>query len=271
MTQLSNFLAVGWVPEIAGSFGAPATVQVTLGPEPGDPEHYSVQGIYQSNVGPFVGQSRVTSGIRSFESWRDASGLGYHEGEDLVGPDGAKQVKSISGGVCAFAGATAGGGNQVIVQVAPPHPFYLRYLHMAQPSPVSVGQVITPGMLLGIEGATGTVTGAHLHLDAFQLFGASAPEGGGGRKYFDWLPYVCQLLAPPPFASGITLTTFGGGLVDVMEAEAIQHGVISASRTIDGQLVTFVPKAPAFVNQEFVDSFEYDWMPAGTPLLVAKP
>lgn len=42
---------------------------------------------------------------------------------------------------------------------------YTQYAHMSSLS-VSVGQSVTPGQQIGLSGATGNVTGAHLHFEA---------------------------------------------------------------------------------------------------------
>ena len=42
---------------------------------------------------------------------------------------------------------------------------YWRYCHMQSASPLNVGDIVNTNTLVGIMGATGNVTGIHLHLE----------------------------------------------------------------------------------------------------------
>ncbi len=55
-------------------------------------------------------------------------------------------------------------GNQVVIQDLVTG-YYWRYCHMQNPSPLSIGDRVTTGAKVGVLGATGNVTGPHLHLE----------------------------------------------------------------------------------------------------------
>lgn len=60
---------------------------------------------------------------------------------------------------CGWGGAY---GNQVVIQLADGH--YAQYAHLSSLS-VSAGQAVTEGQQVGLSGATGNVTGPHLHFE----------------------------------------------------------------------------------------------------------
>ncbi|MFF6994626.1 peptidoglycan DD-metalloendopeptidase family protein [Streptomyces sp. NPDC008313] len=86
---------------------------------------------------------------------------GYHTGVDFVVPTGTT-IKSIAAGTVVSAGWGGAYGNEVIVQHADGK--YSQYAHLSQLS-VSAGQTVTEGQQLGLSGATGNVTGPHLHFE----------------------------------------------------------------------------------------------------------
>ncbi|WP_333768118.1 M23 family metallopeptidase [Streptomyces sp. IBSBF 2435] len=86
---------------------------------------------------------------------------GYHTGVDfLVNSD--TPVHSVAAGTVVHAGADGAYGNDVIIQHADGK--YTLYGHLTDPV-VSVGQTVTSGQEIGISGATGNVTGPHLHFE----------------------------------------------------------------------------------------------------------
>lgn len=86
---------------------------------------------------------------------------GYHTGQDFVVPTGTT-VKSIAAGTVVTAGWGGSYGNQVVIQHADGK--YSQYGHMSQLS-VSAGQTVSEGQQIGVSGATGNVTGPHLHFE----------------------------------------------------------------------------------------------------------
>jgi murein DD-endopeptidase MepM/ murein hydrolase activator NlpD len=86
---------------------------------------------------------------------------GYHTGVDFVVPTGTP-VKSVGAGTVVSAGWGGAYGNQVVVRLDDGH--YVQYGHLSQLS-VTAGQIVTAGRQIGLSGATGNVTGPHLHFE----------------------------------------------------------------------------------------------------------
>ncbi|MFF3662411.1 M23 family metallopeptidase [Streptomyces olivochromogenes] len=86
---------------------------------------------------------------------------GYHTGVDFVVPTGTT-IKAVAAGTVASAGWGGAYGNQVVIQHADGR--YSQYAHLSALS-VSAGQSVTPGQQIGLSGATGNVTGPHLHFE----------------------------------------------------------------------------------------------------------
>jgi len=91
-----------------------------------------------------------------------------HQGIDYAVPVGTP-VYSQAAGVVVFAGQQSGFGN--VVQVDHGSGFVGTYGHLSQLL-VSVGQAVGAGDVLGLSGATGTVTGPNLH---FQINSNGVP------------------------------------------------------------------------------------------------
>ncbi|MGW1622859.1 M23 family metallopeptidase, partial [Streptomyces sp. NPDC002172] len=86
---------------------------------------------------------------------------GYHTGVDFVVPTGTP-VKAVGAGTVVTAGWGGAYGNQVVIRLA--DGYYAQYGHLSALS-VSVGQTVTAGQQVGLSGATGNVTGPHLHFE----------------------------------------------------------------------------------------------------------
>ncbi|MFJ3230653.1 peptidoglycan DD-metalloendopeptidase family protein [Streptomyces sp. NPDC086787] len=86
---------------------------------------------------------------------------GYHTGVDFVVPTGTP-VKAVGAGTVVSAGWGGAYGNQVVIKLS--DGYYAQYAHLSQLS-VSAGQSVTAGQQLGLSGATGNVTGPHLHFE----------------------------------------------------------------------------------------------------------
>lgn len=88
-----------------------------------------------------------------------------HKGIDIARPSD-KTIKAADNGVVVSAGWDSGGyGNKVIID----HQNGLRtlYGHMSSLN-VKAGQTVSKGQAIGIMGATGNVTGVHLHFEVFK-------------------------------------------------------------------------------------------------------
>lgn len=86
---------------------------------------------------------------------------GYHTGVDFVVPTGTT-IKAVAAGTVVSAAYDGAYGNEVVIRHADGE--YSQYAHMSQLS-VSVSQTVTEGQQLGLSGATGNVTGPHLHFE----------------------------------------------------------------------------------------------------------
>ena len=106
---------------------------------------------------------RVTSGYGNRTLWGKT---GFHYGYDLVGVGSTEVVAAVGGTVAqsqiVASGKTAEWGNYVCIKTDEGQYHY--YCHLASRA-VSKGQRVKAGDKIGIMGATGKVTGAHLHFE----------------------------------------------------------------------------------------------------------
>lgn len=86
---------------------------------------------------------------------------GYHTGVDFSAATGTP-LKAVGAGTVVSAGWGGAYGNQVVIQLA--DGYYAQYAHLSSLS-VSAGQTVTAGQQIGLSGATGNVTGPHLHFE----------------------------------------------------------------------------------------------------------
>ncbi|MEU3726214.1 LysM peptidoglycan-binding domain-containing M23 family metallopeptidase [Streptomyces sp. NPDC031705] len=86
---------------------------------------------------------------------------GYHTGVDFIASTGTT-VKAVGAGTVVSAGWGGAYGNEVVIRHADGR--YSQYGHLSSLS-VSAGQSVTGGQRIGLSGATGNVTGPHLHFE----------------------------------------------------------------------------------------------------------
>lgn len=84
-----------------------------------------------------------------------------HTGLDFAAPTGTP-IHAIAGGVVSEAGWAGAYGNRTIVTL--PDGTELWYCHQTSYE-VTAGETVTAGQVIGLVGATGNVTGPHLHLE----------------------------------------------------------------------------------------------------------
>ncbi|WP_199550555.1 M23 family metallopeptidase [Streptomyces sp. N35] len=87
---------------------------------------------------------------------------GSHTGVDFHAASGTS-VRSVGMGTVVEAGWGGAYGNNIVIKMN--DGTYTQYGHLSSIG-VSVGQQVTPGQQIGISGATGNVTGPHLHFEA---------------------------------------------------------------------------------------------------------
>jgi murein DD-endopeptidase MepM/ murein hydrolase activator NlpD len=83
----------------------------------------------------------------------------YHKGTDFVGDEGSPIVAAAAGRVV-FTGTLKVRGNSVIIDHGAG--VFTAYHHLSRID-VAEGAMVTAGQLIGLMGATGLVTGPHLH------------------------------------------------------------------------------------------------------------
>ncbi|CAL9582581.1 M23 family metallopeptidase [Streptomyces sp. enrichment culture] len=109
-------------------------------------------------VSPIAG-SYVSTGYRAGGNiWSSGS----HTGVDFHASSGTV-VQSVGLGTVVEAGWGGAYGNQVVIRMH--DGTYTQYGHLSSIA-VSVGQTVEPGQQIGLSGATGNVTGPHLHFEA---------------------------------------------------------------------------------------------------------
>ncbi|MET8828603.1 LysM peptidoglycan-binding domain-containing M23 family metallopeptidase [Streptomyces sp. NPDC004610] len=86
---------------------------------------------------------------------------GYHTGVDFSVPTGTS-LKAVGAGTVVSAGWGGAYGNEVVIRLA--DGYYAQYAHLSSLS-VSQGQSVSAGQQIGLSGATGNVTGPHLHFE----------------------------------------------------------------------------------------------------------
>ncbi|MEG3631569.1 M23 family metallopeptidase [Streptomyces poriticola] len=105
------------------------------------------------------------SGSYVSTSYRAGGGVwssGSHTGVDFHAASGTS-VRAVGTGTVVEAGWGGAYGNQVVIKMH--DGTYTQYGHLSSVG-VSVGQSVTPGQQIGLSGATGNVTGPHLHFEA---------------------------------------------------------------------------------------------------------
>jgi murein DD-endopeptidase MepM/ murein hydrolase activator NlpD len=145
----------------------------TIDPATTGPEDEQVAGLVAPVTpermwnGPFLYPGPYTESFPSrFGSRRNYNGLGYdyyHAGLDLYGATGT-EITAPARGRVVFAGPLTVRGNTTILD----HGWgvYTAYLHQSK-FLVSLGDVVEPGQVIGLVGATGRVTGPHLHWEVW--------------------------------------------------------------------------------------------------------
>jgi murein DD-endopeptidase MepM/ murein hydrolase activator NlpD len=101
---------------------------------------------------------------------------GYHTGLDFAAPTGTP-IKAVHGGTVKSAGWSGSYGYRTVLEL--PDGTELWFCHQSSMT-VTAGQKVTTGELIGRVGATGNVTGPHLHLEVHT-------PGGTGIDPMTWL------------------------------------------------------------------------------------
>ncbi|MEU9121691.1 M23 family metallopeptidase [Streptomyces sp. NPDC048506] len=106
-----------------------------------------------------IADSYVSTGYKASSSlWSSGS----HTGIDFHAASGTS-VHAVGAGTVVEAGWGGAYGNNIVIKMN--DGTYTQYGHLSSIG-VSVGQQVTPGQQIGLSGATGNVTGPHLHFEA---------------------------------------------------------------------------------------------------------
>lgn len=178
---------------------------------------------------PFNGSFRVTSP----RGWRWLKGiLEYHKGVDIVAND--TRVYAIADGIAETLYEAGGFGNYVRQTL--PDGRRIFYGHLRSFS-IENGTKVKRGELLGIMGATGNVTGAHLHLEI-------RPKGTG-KTSLDISEYTGITNAVGSYTNKPTNQYSYDNTVDAL----IRHGITTEENMLSWELM-LSNRAP--LNVEYV-------------------
>jgi len=110
-------------------------------------------------------QAQISQGFGPSTYWFEPAYGSYphfHTGIDMVEPFGSPVYAADDGVVALVGSSSAGYGNYVVI--AHSGGLDTLYGHLST-SVVTVGQVVTQGQPVGLEGSSGNSTGAHLHFE----------------------------------------------------------------------------------------------------------
>lgn len=116
------------------------------------------------NNSPFHVKSQITYPYAVEDS---SYSCGYHTGIDIVSRGENNNLYPVENGVVVYKNNTTDVALGVQVQILGESGKYWRYCHMVLNSnnDIEVGQEVTKNTKIGEMGATGNVSGAHLHLE----------------------------------------------------------------------------------------------------------
>lgn len=97
-----------------------------------------------------------------------------HQGHDVFARCGTRMV-AARGGVVKYRGFQSAAGNYVVIDGAGTDHDYA-YMHLAEPTPFEMGDVVYTGQRIGAVGETGRADGCHLH---FEMWTAPGWYSGG--------------------------------------------------------------------------------------------
>jgi len=159
------------VPTALGTGSAPATPVSSPAPklmatkpvsatEPGSVSSPIQEGRGAEWVRPIMSSVTSNYGMRRHPVTGEATKM--HEGTDYQGKMG-DPIKAAGDGVVQLMSSLPGYGNVVYLNHA--NGYQTRYAHMSAFAPMSVGQHVKAGQVIGAVGNTGIGTGPHLHFE----------------------------------------------------------------------------------------------------------
>ncbi|MGW1997910.1 M23 family metallopeptidase, partial [Embleya sp. NPDC001921] len=128
--------------------------------------------------GGFVSPVAGGSLSASFGSGGPRWSSGHHTGQDFAVSTGTT-VRAVTWGTVVSAGWGGAYGNEVVIRHADGK--YTQYAHLSSIS-VKGGTKVQPGQKVGLSGASGNVTGPHLHFEV-----RTTPNYGSAINPLNWL------------------------------------------------------------------------------------
>jgi murein DD-endopeptidase MepM/ murein hydrolase activator NlpD len=129
---------------------------------------------------PILGSHEFSLGGGRFGAARSGH---THQGQDVMAACGTPLV-AARGGTVRYAEYEANAGNYVVID-GKATTYDFMYAHLAEPSPLQVGETVRTGQPIGIVGDTGDASACHLHFEMW-----AAPGWYEGGSPFDPLPYL---------------------------------------------------------------------------------
>jgi murein DD-endopeptidase MepM/ murein hydrolase activator NlpD len=167
------------------SQGSPVSSATLFGVGPG-----TAPGLAGGYVFPVGGPAPHDYGEAAAKFGADRYGH-IHQGQDVFAKPGTPLVAVRDGIVLDGGGGKSfysyGGGNTLVMYSPADDRSYV-YLHMLKPSPLSAGDEVRAGQVVGEVGCTGSCYGPHLHFEIRRGKVAYGHEG----KPIDPLPYLRQ-------------------------------------------------------------------------------
>lgn len=208
---------------------------------------------------PYLGKFTVTSkyGLRKAVSTTEGTSSTGHRGLDMAATTGqSKDIVSCTEGTVVKVGETRLRGKYIIVQGN--DGFSCLYQHLAR-TYVSEGQSVSAKQRIGLQGATGNVSGAHLHLEV----GKGTTEGQVYNSTINPADYLGM-----QNTSTIVGKTFDGsgyitGEPDGITSSNNSNQIVSSesTTTVTGQGYTDILLPSGEYYQIREDSFaESDWL-----------
>ena len=143
----------------------------------------------------------------------------FHSGVDLASRGGTP-IGSNFAGVVDGKGVDSYGANYVSIKDAAGRSH--KYWHLQAPSPLTKGQSVFPGQLIGLMGTTGQSTGNHLHY-AIRVGHSGVPS----RDYIDPEPYITDNLFNVSYTAPVTQTE----RAEQYEAPSYSRKLVSSNTT----------------------------------------
>ena len=156
------------MPAGAGGFGMPAAATAAM--------------TMADTTAPVTRNALFEGTLTSSFGWRQhpiSGGAKFHKGVDIAMPIG-REVPVAQAGQVTFAGDQGAYGLTVVV--AHGNGVSTRYAHLSELR-VQAGDTVGDGQTIALSGATGRVTGAHLHFEVLDNGKPIDPSDGIGRLY----------------------------------------------------------------------------------------